>query len=444
MTQGQDASRLLAGRYRLTGMVGKGGMGTVWRATDEMLGRTVAVKEVRIHAGIDEEEKRRLYTRTLREAKATALIRHPGAVTIYDVVEEDDRPWIVMELVEGRALSDILREDGLLTPQRAAEVGVQLLGVLRKAHQRGILHRDVKPSNVLITEAGRVVLTDFGIATVEGDPSVTSTGMLVGAPSYIAPERARGRKAGPGSDLWSLGATLWASLEGRAPFDRGTAMATLTAVLTEDLPEAQRAGAMGPVLAGLLARDPGERTEHGHAEQQLRRIADGFGAEPAAEPDATPERTAMLPVVTDDRLAQEQQKAKAPRRPSWAAPSGGRRAAQPQAPAAPPRPAHPPRQPARGPAGPAGSAVPAQPSGGPGGSGSSGGKHAADSAAAESARQAVRALAAAGSFQNAGSGLVADLQRVLEGERPSARALAFLLCVAAAIVVIVVLLVAVV
>lgn len=192
-----ESDRLLAGRYRLGGVLGRGGMGTVWRAKDETLGRTVAVKELRLPARIDEDEKRRLITRTFREAKAIARIRNNGAVTVYDVVDEDNRPWIVMELVEGKSLAEVIREDGLLTPKRAAEVGLAILDVLRSAHREGILHRDVKPSNVLIAEDGRVVLTDFGIAQVEGDPSITSTGMLVGAPSYISPERARGHKPGP-------------------------------------------------------------------------------------------------------------------------------------------------------------------------------------------------------------------------------------------------------
>lgn len=187
-TSRQDKSeRLLAGRYRLGVVLGRGGMGTVWRAEDETLGRTVAVKELRFPSSIDEDEKRRLITRTLREAKAIARIRNTSAVTVFDVVDEDDRPWIVMELVEGKSLAEAIREDGLLEPRRAAEVGLAILDVLRSAHREGILHRDVKPSNVLIAEDGRVVLTDFGIAQVEGDPSITSTGMLVGAPSYISP-----------------------------------------------------------------------------------------------------------------------------------------------------------------------------------------------------------------------------------------------------------------
>ncbi|WP_371481073.1 serine/threonine-protein kinase [Kitasatospora sp. NBC_00315] len=273
MTEAQGSTgRLLAGRYRLDAVLGRGGMGTVWRAEDEMLGRIVAVKELRMHGGVDEEEKHRLIVRTLREAKATARIRHTAAVTVFDVVEEDDRPWIVMELVESRSLAEVIKEDGPLTPVRAAEIALDLLGVLGAAHSHGILHRDVKPSNVLIGEDGRVVLTDFGIASVEGDPSVTSTGMLVGAPSYISPERARGQKPGPPADLWSLGGTLYAMVEGRPPYDRGSALATLTAVMTEDLGTPHNAGPLRPVIEGLLEKDPARRLDASATRAMLRRV----------------------------------------------------------------------------------------------------------------------------------------------------------------------------
>ncbi|MEV4922221.1 serine/threonine-protein kinase [Streptomyces roseoverticillatus] len=267
-TQG-TAGRLLAGRYRLGDVLGRGGMGTVWRASDETLGRTVAVKELRFPANIDEDEKRRLITRTLREAKAIARIRSAGAVTVYDVVHEDDRPWIVMELIEGRSLADVIREDGPLKWRRGAEVGLAVLDVLGAAHRQGILHRDVKPSNVLIADDGRVVLTDFGIAQVEGDPSVTSTGMLVGAPSYISPERARGHKPGPPADLWSLGGLLYAAVEGVPPYDKGSAIATLTAVMTEPLGPPKNAGPLAEVMYGLLAKDPEKRLDEAGARALL-------------------------------------------------------------------------------------------------------------------------------------------------------------------------------
>ncbi|GAA2549750.1 MULTISPECIES: serine/threonine-protein kinase [Streptomyces] len=286
-TSRQDKSaRLLAGRYRLGDVLGRGGMGTVWRAEDETLGRTVAVKELRFPSNIDEEEKRRLITRTLREAKAIARIRNTSAVTVFDVVQEDDRPWIVMELVEGKSLAEVIREDGLLGPKRAAEVGLAVLDVLRSAHREGILHRDVKPSNVLIADDGRVVLTDFGIAQVEGDPSITSTGMLVGAPSYISPERARGHKPGPAADLWSLGGLLYAAVEGSPPYDKGSAIATLTAVMTEPLEEPKNAGPLRDVIHGLLTKDPARRLDDAGARAMLNAVirAPEAGAEPA---DAT-------------------------------------------------------------------------------------------------------------------------------------------------------------
>ncbi|MEV4611815.1 serine/threonine-protein kinase [Kitasatospora sp. NPDC049258] len=294
MTQAQESTgRLLAGRYRLKAVLGSGGMGTVWRAEDEMLGRIVAVKELRMHGGVDEEEKHRLIVRTLREAKATARIRHTAAVTVFDVVEEDERPWIVMELVESRSLAEVIKEDGPLTPVRAAEIALDLLGVLGAAHSHGILHRDVKPSNVLIGEDGRVVLTDFGIASVEGDTSITSTGMLVGAPSYISPERAKGHKPGPPSDLWSLGGTLYAMVEGKPPYDRGSALATLTAVMTEDLPASEKAGPLWPVIEGLLEKDPALRLDASETRSRLKRIvAAGVARAEATTQQAVPVKPA--------------------------------------------------------------------------------------------------------------------------------------------------------
>ncbi|MFD7686312.1 protein kinase [Streptomyces sp. NPDC059781] len=294
------SARLLAGRYRLGDVLGRGGMGTVWRAEDETLGRTVAVKELRFPSNIDEDEKRRLITRTLREAKAIARIRNNSAVTVFDVVEEDDRPWIVMELVEGKSLAEAIREDGLLEPRRAAEVGLAILDVLRSAHREGILHRDVKPSNVLIAEDGRVVLTDFGIAQVEGDPSITSTGMLVGAPSYISPERARGHKPGPAADLWSLGGLLYAAVEGTPPYDKGSAIATLTAVMTEPLDEPKNAGPLRDVIYGLLNKDPAQRLDDSGARAMLNAVLDAPSPKEAGEPaDAT--KVVPLPERPDGR-----------------------------------------------------------------------------------------------------------------------------------------------
>ena len=226
--------RVVAGRYRLVAPLGTGGMGTVWRAQDELLHREVAVKEVVLPPGLPEEEQEQLRERTRREARAAARLASPHAVTVYDVVEEDGKPFLVMELVEAPTLSHVVREQGPLPPAQVARIGLDLLSALESAHEVGIVHRDVKPSNVLVCPDGRVVLSDFGIARSTGDASLTSTGLVLGSPAYIAPERARGEVPGPASDLWSLGATLYTAVEGRPPYDTGNALTTLTAVVSGD------------------------------------------------------------------------------------------------------------------------------------------------------------------------------------------------------------------
>jgi hypothetical protein len=254
--------RLIAGRYRLQGPLGRGAMGIVWRGRDELLHRDVAVKEVQIPALAPASEAETIYQRTLREARTAARLTHPGVVTIFDVVEEDGSPWIVMELIAGRSLDQVIAEDGPLPPGSAATVGTSLLGALAAAHAAGVLHRDVKPGNVLVTAEGRAVLTDFGIATFAGDPGLTQVGMVVGTPGFTAPERVRGESATPASDLWSLGATLYAAVEGRGPFDRaGGATAITAGVVTEEAPRAPSAGPLGPAIDALLRRDPATRPD---------------------------------------------------------------------------------------------------------------------------------------------------------------------------------------
>ena len=272
--------RVIAGRYRLEGQLGVGGMGTVWRAHDEVLGRPVAVKEVTFPPGVSEAERDVLRERTRREGRAAARLDHPSAVTVYDVAEQDGAPYLVMELVEARTLSETVTQDGPLTPQRTAEVGLAVLGALEAAHARGIVHRDVKPANVLLRPDGRVVLTDFGIATFVGDSSLTSTGLVLGSPSYIAPERAQGAPPGPPSDLWSLGATLFTAVEGRPPFDKGEPLITLTAVISGEHEPFRYAGALETVLDGLLERDPARRYDAARARSGLRAVL--AGASPAA------------------------------------------------------------------------------------------------------------------------------------------------------------------
>ncbi|WRZ92913.1 protein kinase [Streptomyces sp. NBC_01007] len=247
----------MTGRYRLVESIGQGGMGRVWRAADEMLDRQVAVKEMRID-GLDPEDTRTRRERTLREARATARIDYPGVVRIYDVVDAGERLWIVMELVAGRSLERIVVEDGPLDTREAARVGLELVRALRQVHAQGVLHRDIKPGNVLVEHAGRhrVVLTDFGIAALQDAEALTMVGMLVGSPDYMAPERISGRPQGPPSDVWSLGATLCAALGGHSPFSRSTTLATLHAVLYEEPELPSGAGELQEILAALLEKDP--------------------------------------------------------------------------------------------------------------------------------------------------------------------------------------------
>nr|WP_275670799.1 serine/threonine-protein kinase [Micromonospora globbae] len=265
---------LIAGRYRLVDLVGTGGMGRVWRARDELLHRDVAVKEVVPPVWLGEAERDDLRRRTLREARTAARLSHPNVVRIYDVVHDRDSPWIVMEYVESRSLQQILAVDGPLSPARTARIGLAVLAALRAAHTAGVLHRDVKPHNVLVATDGRVVLTDFGLATFTGgDAAMTGPGMILGSPHFVAPERARDGISDPRTDLWSLGATLYAAVEGQPPYARDSAMATLSALATDPPDPMRRAGPLRPVLTGLLQRDPWRRLTAVEAEPLLRRAA---------------------------------------------------------------------------------------------------------------------------------------------------------------------------
>ncbi|MFB6560927.1 protein kinase [Streptomyces sp. NPDC056400] len=290
MSDQSNSDRVISGRYRLLEPIGRGGMGVVWRARDEVLAREVAVKEVRAPAGLEPTELERLYRRLEREAWAAARVSHRGVVTVYDVASEGGRPWIVMELVRGLSLADVLEAEGPMTPQRAAHIGEQVLAALRSAHDSGVLHRDVKPGNVLIANDGRVVLGDFGIATLEGSSAITMTGEVVGSPEFLAPERALGRDPGPASDLWALGVMLFVAVEGVSPFRRATALDTLRAVVDAELPPPRRAGALEPVLEGLLRKDPAERLPAVEAARMLRVVGAGGTVRapggPVSGPDA--------------------------------------------------------------------------------------------------------------------------------------------------------------
>ncbi|HEY9240585.1 MAG TPA: protein kinase [Streptosporangiaceae bacterium] len=280
---------LVAGRYRLLTPLGNGGMGTVWQAEDELLARLVAVKEISPPPDVSPQERALLRERTLREARTAARLSHPNVVTIYDVVEDDGRPWIVMELIAARSLRDLVLANGPLSAQHAAQIGLQVLAALTAAHSLGILHRDVKPGNVLIDAAGRAVLADFGIARTQDSPTLTTSGVLVGSPSYIAPERASGEPGGPESDLWSLGATLYAIVEGRPPYDRAGALPTLMAVVHEDPDPPARAGPLWPVIRSLLDHVPSRRPDAGETERMLRRVAEGISEPGTAPLPAQPE-----------------------------------------------------------------------------------------------------------------------------------------------------------
>ncbi len=256
-------------------------MGRVWKAQDEVLHRTVAIKELVPPPSLTDEERREMRERSLREARAIARLNHVNVVRIFDVLRTDGDPWIVMEYVASKSLQDTLAEQGSVSPARAVQIGLGVLGALKAAHKAGVMHRDVKPGNVLLGEDGRVVLTDFGLATVPGDPNVTRTGMVLGSPAYIAPERARDGTAGPEADLWSLGATLYAAVEGKSPYARPSAIATLAALATEPPPPPKNAGPLRPVLNGLLRKDPTERITAEVAERLLRRTDAPSTATPA-------------------------------------------------------------------------------------------------------------------------------------------------------------------
>jgi serine/threonine protein kinase len=279
-------------------------MGVVWLARDEAFGRDVAIKEVLLPQQLAEKEREAVFQRTRREARVAARLSHPNVVKVYDVVEYDNRPWIVMELVRARSLTEVVEEAGPLSPQRVAAIGLQVLSALSAAHAAGITHRDVKPGNVLCSDNGRVVLTDFGIASVADDPSVTMHGVLMGSPAYIAPERVRGGPARAASDLWSLAATLYAAVEGRPPYDRGSAVPTVTAVVNEDPDPLQRAGVLGPVLNQIFVKDPDERPNADTIRTLLREVASTPEPDAAAATVALKQQASTTPVSPTDLAAE--------------------------------------------------------------------------------------------------------------------------------------------
>ncbi|GIF24436.1 serine/threonine protein kinase [Actinoplanes tereljensis] len=300
---------LIGGRYTLRAAVGHGGMGTVWRAADTLLRRDVAIKEVVLPPGLAPSDRDSMYERTMREARAAAALQHPAVVQVYDVVHENGRPWIVMELLDARSLADMVIEDGPVTPRVVAKIGIALLGALEVAHAHGVLHRDVKPANVLICSDGRCVLTDFGVARMPTDIQLTTPGMVLGSPHFISPERAMGSDFGPPSDLFSLGVTLFTAVEGRPPFDKGDPIETMHAVVEDPPAPAVRAGSLTPVLMGLLEKDPARRMDVPTARTMLRQqlagplaskapphmMTDPYSVVPAQRPPAAPAETQPIP-----------------------------------------------------------------------------------------------------------------------------------------------------
>ncbi|MEH1167687.1 serine/threonine-protein kinase [Micromonospora sp. CPCC 205539] len=286
----------IGGRYSLRSSVGNGGMGTVWRATDTLLRRDVAVKEVVLPPGLAPSDRDAMYERTLREARAAAAIQHPAVVQVYDVVTEAGRPWIVMELLDARSLADMVIEDGPVAPRAVAKIGIALLGALEVAHAMSVLHRDVKPANVLICSDGRCVLTDFGVARMPTDVQLTTPGMVLGSPHFISPERAMGQDFGPPSDLFSLGVTLYTAVEGRPPFDKGDPIETMHAVVEDPPAPPQRSGPLTRVLMGLLEKDPARRLDVHTSRAMLRELLAGPLGSTATAVHSVTDPYAVVPV----------------------------------------------------------------------------------------------------------------------------------------------------
>ncbi len=277
---GQRIAGSVADRYELIEPVGRGGMGTVYRGRDRLLKRDVAVKAVEVPATVPPEERDTHRARVLREARAAAQLAHPNAVTIFDVVEQDQRVYVVMELIDARNLEQMVQQEGPLPPERAARIGLQILAALEAAHDKGVVHRDVKPANVMVKRDETVKLSDFGIATIKDDARLTMTGHVLGSPAYMAPEQAQGGDSSPKTDLWGLGTTLYYAVENRPPFDRGQPISTLTAVVNDEPADMTHRGPLADVIRRLLAKDPDARPSVEDARAMLTRVAHAPTAQP--------------------------------------------------------------------------------------------------------------------------------------------------------------------
>jgi serine/threonine protein kinase len=310
--QAGEAVRTLGGRYELTEEIARGGMGVVWRGEDTLLGRAVAVKEMFPHGAADSDERAR--KRVLREARAAAALHHPGIVTVYDMLEEDGANYIVMELLDAESLHDEVAANGPLDVQRAIEIGRETASALGAAHEHGITHRDVKPRNVLLLDDGRVKLADFGISSIKDDPSLTTTGAVMGSPAFMSPEQAEGEPASARTDLWGLGATLYYAIEGAPPFGEGEAIPTLRAVVHDAPRPMRRAGSLAPIVSALLEKDPAARP----AEEDLPSLFDeaAAGTTPIDDSNTAP---LLVPSIEEAPTATETESAteEPPSRRSW-------------------------------------------------------------------------------------------------------------------------------
>ena len=320
-----QSQRLIQNRYALQRALGRGGMGVVWLAEDSVLQRNVAVKEMEFPPGVPAEEIDSLKKRVMREARAAGRLNHPNVTTIFDVVTDDAGTWIVMEYVDAPTLTEVVGHDGPLSVERTVGIGQALVGALEAAHAAGIVHRDVKPGNVMVKENGNVKLADFGVAAIQGDPKITVTGLIIGSPSYMAPEQAKEGVSGPASDLWGLGATLYYAVEGRPPFDKGAAIPTLTAVTYEPPEPMQRGGALAPIIERLLDKDPDARPTTGELRTLLDEVATAPTPEPAptwfwdnqATPSPAAAPTAVVEHVSDEAVEQADIRPARTRRSAW-------------------------------------------------------------------------------------------------------------------------------
>jgi serine/threonine protein kinase len=293
-SESEDDDHLINGRYRLVEVVGRGGMGTVWHGHDEMLDREVAIKQIRLAPDLTDEERSLIGERAMREARATAGLSHPGIITVFDVIEHDGAPMIVMEYIRGRSLAALIKENVRLPWRRVAGIGAQMLAVLREAHAAGVVHRDLKPANVLLV-GERAVITDFGIAHRSGETTISEPGEVVGTPAFMAPEQAEQAATTPASDLWSLGATLFAAVEGRPPYIGPDFVTTLLNLLTQAPAEPRNAGPLGPVIGSLLRKDPTRRATAEQTAAALDAILHPAAPAPAPAPPPPAVRPAPAP-----------------------------------------------------------------------------------------------------------------------------------------------------